>query len=51
MANRIEIEQSKVNIDSQKIAIRGSRNGLLPTLAGVHGTDQQWLERSGQPHV
>jgi outer membrane protein TolC len=26
------IEQSKVNIDSQKIAIRGSRNGLLPTL-------------------
>src|SRR5580658_295920 len=32
MGNRIEIEQSTVNIDSQKIAIRGSRNGLLPTL-------------------
>jgi outer membrane protein len=32
LANRIEIEQSKVNIDSQKIAIRGSRNGLLPSL-------------------
>lgn len=32
MANRVEIEQSRVNIDSQKIAIRGSRNGLLPTL-------------------
>jgi outer membrane protein len=32
MANRIEVEQSKVNIDSQKIAIRGSRNGLLPSL-------------------
>jgi outer membrane protein TolC len=32
MANRVELEQSKVNIDSQKIAIRGSRNGLLPTL-------------------
>jgi len=30
--SRIEIEQSKVNIDSEKIAIRGSRNGLLPTL-------------------
>jgi outer membrane protein TolC len=32
MANRVEIEQSSVNIDSQKISIRGSRNGLLPTL-------------------
>jgi outer membrane protein TolC len=32
ITNRIEIEQSKVNIDSQKIAIKGSRNGLLPTL-------------------
>jgi outer membrane protein len=32
IGNRVEIEQSKVNIDSQKIAIRGSRNGLLPTL-------------------
>jgi len=32
MANRVEIDQSKVNIDSQKIAIRGSRNGLLPVL-------------------
>jgi outer membrane protein TolC len=32
MANRVEIEQDKINIDSQKIAIRGSRNGLLPTL-------------------
>jgi len=32
MANRLEVERSKVNIDSQKISIRGSRNGLLPTL-------------------
>ena len=32
MAHRVEVEQSKVNIDSQKIAIRGSRNGLLPVL-------------------
>jgi outer membrane protein len=32
MANRVEIQQSKVNIDSQKIAIRGSRNGLRPVL-------------------
>jgi outer membrane protein TolC len=32
MGNRVEIAQDQVNIDSQKIAIRGSRNGLLPTL-------------------
>jgi len=32
MQNRIEVERSKVNIDSQKISIRGSRNGLLPSL-------------------
>jgi outer membrane protein TolC len=32
MANRVEIAQSEVNIDSQKIAIRGSRNGMLPVL-------------------
>jgi outer membrane protein len=32
MGNRVEVEQDKINIDSQKIAIRGSRNGLLPTL-------------------
>lgn len=33
MGTRVEIDQAKVNIDSQKIAIRGTRNGLLPTLS------------------
>jgi outer membrane protein len=32
MTNRVEIERSKVNIESQKILIKGDRNGLLPTL-------------------
>jgi len=32
MANRVEIERSKVNIDSQKILIKGDRNGLLPNM-------------------
>ena len=32
MANRVEIERSNINIDSQKILIKGDRNGLLPTL-------------------
>jgi outer membrane protein TolC len=32
MGNRVEIEQDRINIDSQKIAIRGTRNALLPSL-------------------
>jgi outer membrane protein TolC len=32
MAHRVEIERSQVNIDSQKILIRGDRNGLMPNL-------------------
>jgi outer membrane protein len=32
MTNRVEIERSKVNIESQKILIKGDKNGLLPTL-------------------
>jgi outer membrane protein len=32
LGSRVEIQQSNVNIDSQKIAIQGTRNGLLPTL-------------------
>lgn len=32
LANRVEIERSNVNIDSQKILIKGDRNGMLPTL-------------------
>lgn len=34
LENRIEIQRSKINIESQKILIRGDRNGLLPTLQG-----------------
>ena len=32
MDSRLEMQRGKVNIDSQKIALRGSRNGLLPSL-------------------
>ncbi|HTQ56903.1 MAG TPA: TolC family protein [Bryobacteraceae bacterium] len=32
MQNRVEIARSRVNIESQKILIRGDRNGLLPSL-------------------
>ncbi len=32
LLSRIEIEQDKINIDSQKILLNGDKNGLLPTL-------------------
>jgi outer membrane protein len=32
LATRAEIERSQINIDSQKILIKGDRNGMLPTL-------------------
>jgi len=32
LGNRMEIEQDKINIDSQKILLNGDKNGLLPTL-------------------
>ena len=32
LGNRLEIERSKINIESEKILLRGTKNGLLPTL-------------------
>jgi len=32
LGNRVELEQDKINIDSQKILLNGDKNGLLPTL-------------------
>ena len=32
LVNRSEIEQGKINIDSQKILLNGDKNGLLPSL-------------------
>jgi outer membrane protein len=34
MASRPELEQTKINLESTKIMIKGDRNGLLPTLQG-----------------
>ena len=31
-ANRIEIERSKINLDSSKLLLKGDRNGLIPNL-------------------
>lgn len=32
ITNRIEIERSKVNLDSSKLLLKGDRNGLIPNL-------------------
>jgi len=32
LSNRTEIERSRINVESQKILVKGDRNGLLPTL-------------------
>jgi outer membrane protein len=32
MTNRLEIERGKINIESRKIMIKGTKNGLLPSL-------------------
>jgi outer membrane protein len=31
--NRVEVETKKVNVDSQKILLQGTKNGLLPSLS------------------
>jgi outer membrane protein TolC len=33
MTNRLEVESKKINLDSQKILLKGDRNGLLPSLS------------------
>ena len=32
LANRLEIERSRVNLESQKLLVKGDKNGLLPSL-------------------
>ena len=32
IGNRVEIERSKINVDSSKIMLQGLKNGLLPTI-------------------
>jgi len=49
MQNRLEVERSKVNIDSQKISIRGSRNGLLPSLEAFLELTNNGLSGSVNP--
>jgi outer membrane protein TolC len=34
LANRLEVERSRTNLESQKILIKGDRNALLPSLSG-----------------
>jgi outer membrane protein len=43
LANRVEIAQSKLNLDSQKIMAKGTRNGLIPSLSAFADVNNQGL--------
>jgi len=43
LANRVEIEQAKLNLDSQKIFTKGTRNALLPSLSAFADFNNQGL--------
>ena len=49
LKNRLEIERSKLNIESQKIMLKGNKNGAAAEPAGVRRVHQPRTERSGQP--
>ena len=49
MNNRPEIQQNKINIDSQKINMAGTRNGLRPTLQAFAELTNNGL--NGQPQI
>jgi outer membrane protein len=34
LANRVEIQQNKINVENQKTLLKGTKNNLLPTLTG-----------------
>jgi outer membrane protein len=41
--NRPEMEQAKINLDSQKIALAGTKNAILPTLQAFADVNNQGL--------
>ena len=49
LANRSEIAQSRLNIDSDKLNLVGIKNALKPTSAGLCRADQQWAD--GNAHA
>jgi len=49
LANRPEIEQAKVNVESKKIAIAGTKNAILPTLQAFADLNNQGLTGLSNP--
>lgn len=43
LVNRVEIQQSKLNLESQKIMTKGTRNGLMPSLSAFADVNNQGL--------
>ena len=49
LGNRPEIEQAKVNLESQKIALAGTKNAILPTLQAFADVNNQALTGLANP--
>lgn len=49
LSNRPEIEQAKVNLESKKIAIAGTKNAILPTLQAFADLNNQGLTGLSNP--
>ena len=51
IANRPEIQQAKINLDSQKIATTGTRSNLLPSLTAFADVNNAGLAGTAEPAV
>ena len=49
LANRIEIDQAKLNLQSQEIMLKGDKNGLLPSMQAFADVSNNGLSGVGQP--
>lgn len=50
LANRPEIEQTKINLESSKINVQGTKNNLLPTLSAFADMNNQGLTGLPNPN-
>jgi outer membrane protein TolC len=49
LKNRVEVETKQINVDSQKILLKGDRNGLLPSLSAFAEVTNHGLAGPSNP--
>jgi outer membrane protein TolC len=49
LKNRVEVETKQINVDSQKILLKGDRNGLLPSLSAFAEVTNHGLSGPANP--